>query len=170
MTTSAEIATPVAKRIEERRPWHSSIRHPVPWEMRTFFLNIDTGRIEVAPDKWFPTPDPLVPGKVQSVTKGKIKNEEQNPQSYPLMEYGDVERLYGEAEKSGESLKIAYARLFGLDALTGKQQARLAVAPDVFAAKVGDMRKEEQRNTNEKLRELQAAAAKARPSSPELKK
>lgn len=162
-TLNATVEAPaVPKKIEERRPWYGSINHPVPWEMRTYALNVDTGRIEVMPDKFFPVRDPLK-HNVLTATKGAIKKEEQNPQSYPVLEHGDVDRLYADAEKCGEPLKIVYARLFGLDALTGKQQARLAMAPDVYAAKTADLRKAEQTNASEKLKELQAAAAKSRP-------
>lgn len=161
MTTLTEtVETPKPKKIEEKRPWHGSIEHPVPWDLRTYCLNIDTGRVEVLHEGFLPTRDPI-DHKVMRVTK--VERSLENPQGYPTMSKDDVDRLYDESEKSGDSFKLCYARLFGLDALTGKQQSKLAVAPDAYAAKVSDFRKAEAVNTSEKLKALQDAAAKARP-------
>lgn len=160
MTTSNVTEQPV-KRFR-KRPWHGGINHPIPWGDRTYCLNVDTGLVEILPDKFFPQKDPLT-HKVVGVTKGAIKPDDQNPQRYPKLTQDEVERLFAESEKSGDSFKICYARLFGLDALNGFQQEKLALAPDAWAEPVGAQRKAESANATEKLNVLKAAASAGRP-------
>jgi hypothetical protein len=100
------------------RPWAGIVREPeIPHEWRTYALSLQTGDVVVMDEEWKPNEDT---GRIE-----KVPDSIDNHNKWPLMNYEEADALFTAAEESGESIPLAFARLFGRSRLTLQQIGEL---------------------------------------------
>lgn len=131
------------KKLYIRRPWAGQVREPeIPHEWRTYALSMQNGDVIVLDETWTPNEQT---GEIE-----KVKDSLDNHNHFPTMTYTETEKLFVEAETSGESIPMTFAKLYGRAKLTIDQIGNLVhlrqqyAVPETMQMKRKKARRKEQ--------------------------